>query len=309
MDGKWWGGYYGWRWPHGLFNLVEATLIGASNAYLVSGDSKYLYLPRSVLDLVASQARRENGQVVVPHRHGDQGWYDYRPINPAHLVYLWYISQEEQDYKRMEGLTPIRARDRLVYRKRKGDWEHAGAWLGFLEGRNREYPLEILRATYGETLRRLDSIRRDATDPEERNVHHWQQLNPVVLEGLVQLMLGAPNHIYHGGLLHCRLAYLDPARKRPGIPPDIAALVDRVAPDGISVHLVNLHPSLSRRVILKAGAFGEHEFTEVGHGGESLAVNRGFFQVYLRPGATGRLEITMKLFAHRPSYGLPAPWR
>ena len=42
-------------------------------------------------------------------------------------------------------------------------------------------------------------------------MHHWQQRNPVVLEGLVQLMLGGPNHIYHGGLLaRAACFYFDP---------------------------------------------------------------------------------------------------
>jgi hypothetical protein len=22
-DGKWWGGYYGWRWPHGFMTIME----------------------------------------------------------------------------------------------------------------------------------------------------------------------------------------------------------------------------------------------------------------------------------------------
>ena len=86
MDGKWWGGYYGWRWPHGLFNQLESTIIGAGNAYLVSGDPEYLELPRSVIDLVSRNARRENGRVLVPHRHGDDGWYDFRPIRSKYLV-------------------------------------------------------------------------------------------------------------------------------------------------------------------------------------------------------------------------------
>ena len=63
MDGKWWGGYYGWRWPHGLFNQVEATLIGGTNAYLVTGDPKYLELPRSVFNLVRKEARVADGRV------------------------------------------------------------------------------------------------------------------------------------------------------------------------------------------------------------------------------------------------------
>ena len=67
MDGKWWGGYYGWRWPHGLLNQIESTLIAAANAYLVSGDASYLDLPRSVLDLVASKAHaRPAGSCCCP---------------------------------------------------------------------------------------------------------------------------------------------------------------------------------------------------------------------------------------------------
>ena len=144
MDGKWWGGY-GWRWPHGLFNQVEATLIGGANAYLVSGDPRYLELPRSVLQLVEGLARVEDGKTVVPHRRGRRRWYDYRPLNPAHLVYLWYLSQDPQDRQRINTLTAGTALDSLIYQKGKGDWEHAAAWLGFVEGRNPDYPLQILR--------------------------------------------------------------------------------------------------------------------------------------------------------------------
>jgi hypothetical protein len=306
MGGKWWGGYYGWRWPHGLFNQIESTLIGGTNAYLVSGDPKYLELPRSVFKLAESQARVEGGRTVVPHRYDDRGWYDYRPINPAHPVYLWYLSQDPQDYRRLRALTRGVPLDTLSYEKGKGDWEHAAAWLGFIEGRNPDYPLEILRSTYAASLERLEVIRHDQSPPAERNVHHWQQRNPVILEGLVQLMLGGPNHVYHGGLLHCRLFYFDPAGRRPGLPPDVAALVDGVTPDSVSVQLVNLHPSEPRKVILQAGAFGEHQFTTVRYKDQTAEVNRKFFQVRLGPGAQGRLEIGMARYAHRPSYA--APW-
>ena len=305
MDGNWWGGYYGWKWPHGLFNQVEATVIGASNAYLVSGDAKYLELPRSVLELVLSKARVENGRVEVPHRHGQDGWYDYRRINPTHLVYLWHVSQDARDYRLMESLTEVSDFDTLRYEKHKGDWENAGPWLGFIEGRNPDYPVQMLKANYAETLRRLERIRNDQSDPAERGVHHWQKVNPVVLEGLVQTMLGAPNHIYHGGLLHCRLFYFDPVGKRPGLPQGVAALVDKISPDGVSVHLVNLDPSQPRNVIVRAGAFGEHEFTSVRHKNQTTPICRNFFQVRLQAGAGARLDIGMKRYAHRPSYRLP----
>ena len=117
-------------------------------------------------------------------------------------MYLWHVSQDPQDYRRLVELTQGSSRDTLAYKKGKGDWEHAGPWLAFVEGRNPGYPVQILKATYAETLRRLDVIRRDRSVPSEQDVHHWQNRNPVILEGLVQLMLGCPNHVYHGGLLH-----------------------------------------------------------------------------------------------------------
>jgi hypothetical protein len=305
MGGKWWGGYYGWRWPHGLFNQVEATLIGGANAYLVSGDARYLDLVRSVLDLVEQHSRIENGHRVVPHRHGDDGWYDYRPIKPAHLVALWSVSQDPRDYQRIVRLTDSTERQSLAYSKQKGDWEHAIAWLGFIEERNPDYPLQILRATYAESLRRLSVIRSDDSDPKQRNVHHWQQRNPVVLEGLVQLMLGAPNHVYHGGLLHCRVFYFDPVRRRPGLPPDVAALVDRVTPESVSLQMVNLHPTQRRDVIVQGGAFGEHTITGVRHRGRTVATQGKCFQVQLAPGARGRLDIDMRRYDRQPSYARP----
>ncbi len=302
MGGKWWGGYYGWRWPHGLFNQIEATLIGGANAYLVSGDPQYLELPRSVLKLVETLARVEGGKTVVPHRYSERGWYDYRPLNPAHLVYLWSISQDPQDRQRINTLTAGTPIETLSYHKGKGDWEHAAAWLGFIEGRNPDYPLQILRATYAASLQRLEMLRHDQSPPALRDVHHWQERNPVVLEGLVQLLLGAPNHVYHGGLLHCRLFYFDPVRQRPGLPPDVAAMVERISPDGLTVQLVNLHPTEPREVILRAGAFGEHQFTKIRHKSDETLVDGPLFRVLLRPGARGTVDVGMQRFVNQPSY-------
>ena len=309
MDGKWWGGYYGWRWPHGLFNQLESTVIGATNAYLVTGDPSFLELPRSVLDLVQSKAKVEDGKVLIPHRHGDQGWYDYRALNPKYPIHLWYASRDEKDWQRVRSLTNPSDWEQLEYRKGKGDSENLIAWLGYLEGKNPDYPVQILKATYAETLRRLDLIRKDRTTPDEQDVHHWQNRNPVILEGLVQTMLGGPNHIYHGGLLHTSLRYFDPERRRPGIPPDVAALVERITPNGVSLHLVNLHPSEPRDCIVQAGMFGEHEISRVRqvihYPYQFHTIHRKFLQVHLGPGASGRIELDIKRFANPPSYALP----
>ena len=309
LDGKWWGGYYGWKWPHGLFNQLESTTIGASNAYLLGGDATVLDLPRSVIDLVASKGKSQHGELLVPHRHGDQGWYDYRKISDKYLGQLWFISRADEDWNRIESLVDTDQWKRLTYAKGKGDSNHVGPWLMYVRGEFEEYPLEILKACYGETLNRLERIHRDQTTPDEQDVHHWQKLNPVVLEALVQLTLGAPNHIYHGGLLHTSVRYFDPQQKRPGLPTDVAALVERLTPSGLRLKLVNLNPAQSRSVIVQAGMFAEHQFTRVRqvvtYPYQFDEVNSSAFAVELVPGGVGRLEIDMKRFVNAPTYAFP----
>ena len=41
-DGKWWGGYYGWRWPHGSFSLLEPLSVAGTNAAALTGDMRHL---------------------------------------------------------------------------------------------------------------------------------------------------------------------------------------------------------------------------------------------------------------------------
>ena len=52
-------------------------------------------------------------------------------------------------------------------------------------------------------------------------------------------------------------------RRRPGIPRDVAALVNKLEPGCVGVQLANVSPTETRNVIVQAGAFGEHQFTEV----------------------------------------------
>lgn len=309
MNGKKWGGYYGWRWPHGLHNQMEATVIGASNAYLVSGKKSYLALPQSVIELVENQSRKENEKLLVPYRYDDRGWWDYRPMRPKFPTHLWYISREAQDWERAKRLTdPVKWND-THYQKGKGDSENTAPWMGFLEGKNSDFPVEMLKANYQELLRRLQMIREDETQPDEQDVHHFFQRNPVILEGLVQLMLGAPNHIYHGGLLHSSIRYFDPEKKRPGIPSDVAALVERITSQSITLKLVNLHPTQGRKVIIQGGMFGEHQIKRVrqviDYPYQFYTIDKKYVQIELGPGAVGQIELDIERFVNKPSYKFP----
>ena len=328
MSGNKWGGYYGWRWPHGLMNQMEATFIGASNAYLVSGNEDYLKLPKSVIDLVERESKEEAGVPKVPHRFDNRGWWDYRPMRPKYPAHLWYISRLQEDWERAKRLADPQKwnyfehnRDQIaqgkkekkyngfMYHKGKGDSENTLSWMGFLEGRNPTYPLDILKANYEMVLKKLEMIRQDETSPDDQDVHHFMQRNPLILEGLVQLMLGAPNHIYHGGLLHTSIRYFDPDNQRPSIPADVAALVERITTKSITLKLVNLHPSEKRRVIIQGGMFGEHQIKRVrqviDYPYQFYTIDQPWFEVVLGPGSVGQLELDLSRFANQPGYKFP----
>jgi hypothetical protein len=100
-------------------------------------------------------------------------------------------------------------------------------------------------------------------DVPEADIHLWQQSNPVVTEALVQLTWGGPQVLYNGGLQQARVRYHDAAARRPGLPPDVAALVTSIAPESTTVELVNLSPESARTVLVQAGAFGEHTIRSV----------------------------------------------
>jgi hypothetical protein len=110
-------------------------------------------------------------------------------------------------------------------------------------------------------------------------------------------------------LLHTRLRYFDAVERRPGLPPDVGALVYALDADGVNVTLTNSSVLHERRAILQAGAFGEHEFTNVQvlGGGEALqALSAPRFTVVLPPGRMLDLRISMRRYAHQPSYTQPA---
>ena len=288
IEGNWYGGLYGWTWPHGFYNIQMAAQVAAANAYLLTQDAGYLDLPRIQMDRIVARGeirdvREEHmslgehwiGQFsalgeqhetfLVPYCYGDAGWFDYQPMSPIYPVALWNLSMQPDDWERIEQ---IRQTSRYDWTKvfsfhTKEDAGHEQPWIRFLAGDNPTYPEDILRASYTQVCRRLDLIRADAEATTHRDPHRWQQTNPVTTEALIQLTLGAPQMIYNGGLLMARLRYFDADRKRAGLPRDIAALVTTLEANRTVMRLVNLSPFETRKVVVQGGAFGEHRFTDV----------------------------------------------
>ncbi|MEV6006936.1 hypothetical protein AB0M29_09010 [Streptomyces sp. NPDC051976] len=352
LEGRWYGGHYGWSWPHGWYSVGHAAIVAALAAAAATDDDGYLDLVRPALDEIISRGKvmpftesdssipsKWTAQLAeevhtptfhVPYRYKDGGWFDHNPLLMAVPTALWHHTASDADRQRIERLRAAGGHDWRTVRsfRSKEEAGHEEPWLAFLAGDDPDYPEKILAAAQAQVRHRLTRMERyrDRDVPEE-DIHLWQQSNPVVTEALVQLTWGGPQVVYNGGLQQARLRYYDAAARRPGLPPQVAALVSAIDPDATVVDLVNLDPESARSVIVQAGAFAEHTIRSVDHTvcddpswiGDlydyghkapkvttvSATVDSPWLQVELPPSTTVRLTLRLGLRTQPPSYRTP----
>jgi hypothetical protein len=294
--GKWYGGVYGWAFTvvvpqNGKLahrNNHHLGFVGFANAYLLTGDDRFLDAWRQQMDKVnAHKKAGAGGKTVYPHMHGDQGWYDFTPQKYAPFALeLYCLSLKAEDRARVP----------------------ASGWLDYLEGKNPKYPEATLRQDLARVRDKVLAMRKDPSTPDTRLADNPLEFTPASVASLIELMLGGPHPGKRGSLLHCQVRYFDPEARRAGLPEDVAALVEEVTPDGIALTLVNVHQLEPRTVLIQGGAYGEHQFTGVatGAGGSgSVAVDAGCVEVRLAPGAGGRVVLKMKRHVNQPTLTLP----
>ncbi|MCO8277764.1 hypothetical protein M1L60_45045 [Actinoplanes sp. TRM 88003] len=281
-DGRWYGGHYGWTWPHGLYSVVAPALVAALNHTLVTGHPDSLGLPRATVDAALSRARlgpldpddctffdhwhdrlgAETGSdlLVVPYRRDLDGWFDHQPLPPAYPAWLWWAGRDPADRQRLDDLAARSGYDwrRVRAFREKEEGGHEPPWLRYLAGDNPDYPVRALEMALDQVRTRLAAMADRPTPPPGDDIHWWQNLNPVVTEVLTQLIGGAPQQLYNGGLPLTLLRWTDAGRGRPGLPPDVAALVSTIDNDGLTVEVVNLSPGTEHDVVLTGGMYGEH---------------------------------------------------
>ena len=351
-NGVWWGGQYGWNHYQGYNIMFHSLTIAAECALLLTGDFGYLELLRSQIQLMLENSiTREDGQLIMPTRYGPDGWCYDPPVGPSNddilpkrgvytgpipwrmqeLAHLYHASMSTEDYELI-----TRIRDGEVER----DWNEIGdrggeknggetefARFQYYDGLNPDWPEKILSAEYRWAVEAFDKIRLDDRTVEEIITTNFFPPNPVFTKGLTQVTMGAPQSVYNGGLLRATVRYYDRDNARPGLPKDVAALVDKLGADAVGIQLVNLSNTETRNAIVQAGAFGEHQFTglkyremnqeelrqnpylwlrsEREYAEKETSVNGKYFAVELPPSTSVRLEVGMRRFVNNPSYALP----
>lgn len=292
-DGKWYGGAYGWGFTvvvpqNGQLAHRNRTYWGFNgfmNAYLLTGDDKYLEIWRRQRDTINGQFKVVDGVKMYPRMHGDQGWYRYVP--------------EKYSYN---------DREIFLLSMRKSDRERLtnSGWFGYLDGKQPNFPTEAIRNDLAAVRSTVAAMREDTTTPDTRLADDPMRYNPARVESLRRLMLGGINTGKHGGLLHCRLRYFDPVNRRAGVPADTAALIESMSDDQVTFVLVNLNQVESREVVVQAGAYGEHQFTKLTWGPESLEVDGSHVAIHLAPGCGVRFTANVQRYVNQPT--LRFPW-
>ena len=231
-------------------NRVPRAFVGFMNAYLLSkGDDKYMEAWRNTADKIDAQAKTVDGKLSTPTMRGDQGWYSFKPGKYRYnFLEMYHLTMKPSDRARCEET----------------------GWYDFLEGKNPDYPVKALRAALARIRKQMEIVDDDNTSADMRLADSALDYNPATRDAADPADRGrslypasrlgqGPRPARAASLLFCRLRYFDPARRRAGLPQDVAALVDGWGPDSLTVTLVNVSPSVSRSVIVQGGAYGEHQ--------------------------------------------------
>ncbi len=291
-DGKWWGSVYGWGFSVVVPQTGEIAhrtrvyrgVIGFGNAFLLTGDRRYIDAWTNMLDIVNSNAKVVKGVKRYPYMYGDDGWYDFKPepVNWGGLD-AWFWTQSPKD--------EIRVAD--------------DPWVKFLSGKDPAFPERELRKDFKTIREKAAGMRADTTTPDTRLADDPMKFNPATVGTLRQLMMGGLDPGRGAAPLHCRLRYFDPVHRRAGIPDDVAALIDTFSDESVSVTLVNLNQSEAREVIVQAGAYGEHRITRVASGAENVKVEGSNFRVKLEAGCGSQLTIFNQRYVEKPTMSFP----
>ena len=303
--GRWWKGTYGWNFT--IFDgeidrvahrntVMSGAWPGFSNAYLLTGDAKYIDVLRRQIEILSENEKIEDGRRMLPQMYGDPRGYrfDGKPefyhytenqfIDRLTEVYLW--SMDRGDLERIP--------------------EKEG-WIAFLEGADPGYPARSLRRDLEHIRNRVQSMRADPTTPETRLADWLLGIVPSTTDHLAQLTIGG---FFSSGklwALHSRLRYFDPVLRRAGLPRDVGALVERLTSNSVTLTLVNLDPVSPRSLVVQAGGYREHLFTSVRVGNRTRKIESDALRVNLAPGSGGRLVLSMRRYVRQPT--LSQPWK
>jgi len=144
MEGKWYGGYYGWCFPHGFSFIAEGITIAGQNQCLLTGDTSKMAWVREQTEKLLAYGVEKDGAVYVPYKYADPGsdiqyrqlkWevfcqpnsgyrpdfvkhpqvdgrFEFQALDPRHLAQAWHITFDDRELEILKK-TSIPGKDTL----------------------------------------------------------------------------------------------------------------------------------------------------------------------------------------------------
>ncbi|MFW6133794.1 MAG: hypothetical protein ACOC8F_07840 [Planctomycetota bacterium] len=292
----WAGGIMGWAGWGGWCFVPSSVRMGMKNAYLLTGDARYLRATAKQLSNLREGVeigRRADGRPVMRGVNFQVYWM---------AMDLYLMTMDSRYAWFMDGWEPGR------WQAGEGMYGmgYTRDWIAWLRGQYPEFPTRMLQSDLDRIEHRLERIGTDDSEDWKRPASMLRKLTPVSTSALTMLTTGGREPSWRGSRLICRLRYFDADNGRPGLPPDVAALVDEMNGRSTHVMLVNLSAEEPRTVVVQGGAHAEHTIVAVRPQERGAAkVGEPAFAVTLEPGCGTRLRIEMERFANRPTLALP----
>jgi len=316
---EWWGGVMGWNFTSmafgGVFQVSSGPRAAWGNALLLTGDVSYYDTLRVLSDDLWEHRFISDGGVDLPSEYGPDGWYNAQRrhrggqrigVYATILANIYLATMSEEDLERVlqrRDATGAAGHQRAFYES-----GYETEWIAWLNGQNDGWHLRKLDEAIARVKHQLAYLTEEAErGPEVKRIiataPPWEVGHIGVL---VNLMTGGVLPLWHGQLHLARLRYFDPATKRQGIPPDVAAMVESMTDTTAELILVNTSAKDTRRVLIQSGAYAEHQFETVHvEGHPELNVNGTLFEIELARGSTARLEVQMQRYVNTPTLRLP----
>ena len=263
--------------------------------YLLTGDQKYIDTYRKQIDNMYAAGKMIDGVLHLPHKYGDNGWYAYEPKPETGGVggnsNLWSLPELADVY---------------MFTLKSSDLPRLNddPWIQYLNGNNDDFPLRAMAYDHELIRHGVDVIRKDSRSTSTRASS--QLHDPTAIFSLLNLMIGATYPGGGGNALHAQVRYFNPEERRPGLPTAVAALIDKIRPNGVSLTLVNTDPVRRKKLIVQTGTYAEHNALAVSIDGRRVLVGGSHFEVWLDAGAGARFTIEVERYANQPT--LKFPW-
>ena len=130
MEGKWWGGYYGWTWPHGFCFMADAITVASEHECLLTGDTARLHWVREQTSQLMQHGVDIDGTMFIPQKYAEDGsiieysihndnvmtrpdkvtdredfsrkrqvdgWFEFAPLQPQPMTHAYFATLEPED--------------------------------------------------------------------------------------------------------------------------------------------------------------------------------------------------------------------